>query len=214
MREPPGPDLRPVSYATRDDAAAYVVRLADPVPPVDPAAPVYLIAAPFDRESDWWRYLVGVVARLLPGPALVAWEGVPSAHGITDPAARSAALVALHRGAVVVPHRLSSDRRRGDRRRLIGRAAQREAESFAAAGRPVLVTTGRRLVAWPDVNRVKATAPYPGVWPIEIGLPAPPPAPLPTMAASFRALGLSADLAERASVGIAERHAQPALCRQ
>lgn len=205
----PPADPRPDSYATRADAIEYVRavidtadRLRAAMPPPGPdALAAYVIVGPADRESEDWPLTVRRLAALLPGVRLAAWDTAPLAHGITGPAERAAALAALHRGAVVVPHRIGASARR----RVMGNAAQGEARAFASLGRPVLVYTGRRLVAWPDVRRYPAPYPRPSRYPIELDVPAEAAAPLPTLAASMRALGLGAADIARASAGLPER---------
>jgi hypothetical protein len=200
----PEPDTRPLTYAARDDAMAYVARICAAASTA-PAAAVYLIANPADREHRSWPDTIRTLNRLLPGVPLATWADVPGARDLArDPAARTAALAGLYRAAVVIPHRIPP------KRRLIGRPAQREAEAFAALGRPVLVLTGRRLVAWPDAGARRATPSYPPRWPVELDIPGPPPSPLPTLAASLRALGLDAGSIARASVGQRDRPAPPA----
>lgn len=198
----PEPDTRPPTYAARDDAMAYVARICAAASAAPAAAPVYLIANPADREHKSWPDTIRTLNRLLPGLVLATWADVPAAaRELADPDARTAALTGMHRAAVVVPHRIPG------KRRLIGRPAQREAEAFAALGRPVLVLTGRRLVAWPDVAARPATPSFPPRWPVELDIPGPPPSPLPTLAASLRALGLDAEGVARASVGQRDRPA-------
>lgn len=208
-RPAPAADPRPPSYASRADAMEYVravtertaVLSAGLPPPGLTALAVYVIAAPADRESDDWPLTAARLSALLPGVRLTSWDSAPLAHGITGPAERAAALAALHRGAVVIPHRIGASAHR----RVIGKAAQGEARAFVALGRPVLVYTGRRLVAWPDVRRRPAPFPRPSYFPVEVDVPAEPPAPLPTLAASMRALGLGAAEIARASAGLPER---------
>jgi hypothetical protein len=192
---------RPASYATRDEAVAYVGRLADGGPL--PGAPVYLIASPSARADGSWPGRMRSLALLLPGVPLAAWDDLPGpVRELPGPAERAAAIAAMHRGAVVVPNRAAP------KRRLIGSAAQGEARMFAALGRPVVVLTGRRLAAWPDVRRRLASPRPPGT-PIELDVPGVPPSPLPTLAASLGAWGLGAEAIARASVGLPERRPAP-----
>jgi hypothetical protein len=77
-------------------------------------------------------------------------------------------------------------------RYLIGYAARLEAAGLVAAGRPVLVLAPGGLLGWPDVRVRNGEPPVPEFAPLELDMPAQPRgAPLlPTVAASYRALGL------------------------
>jgi hypothetical protein len=189
---------RSVTYCTEARARAYVADvLADPLG----HGPVYVIVAPAVRESAGWPELAAGLAALLPGVGL-CWWGHPSLAVEPGPELGSR-LARAYRGAVLVIPRVPPDMRRP-----VGPAAMVEAAAFRAAGRPVLAFTGRRLVAWPDVRahwlpaheRPRGV----GAW---AAIPAAPSRPLPTLAASLRALGITGRVdVDRASAGLDLSH--------
>jgi hypothetical protein len=183
----------PASYATRDQAAAYVSRVLARRPPTSPA-PVYLIAAPALMYAAPWSRLLGVLAKLLPGCELLAYRDVFTPAEQAAGIALEARLERITRaagGAVVVPSTTRPDEH-GRRLYRLGYAARLEAEGVLAAGRPVLVLAPGGLVAWPDVRVHAATGRHSIFAPLELDMPEAPPrgVVLPTVAASYRALGL------------------------
>lgn len=189
---------RPVTYATEQEARAYVARImaAGPV-----RAPAYLAAAPSARMSAGWPELAARAAALLPGAELHDWTGAAPLLACVASPRLAVALAETHSALVVF-----ADRAGADGRRTVGPGILAESEAFTAAGRPVLVFTGRRMAAWPDVLVTPVTRgerrprPHAVAW---VDVPAPPGRPLPTLAASLRVLGITgAADAGRASAGI------------
>jgi hypothetical protein len=195
---------RPPTYGTAGTARGYVAAILAAAPAA-PRGPVYVSVAPEATALARWPSLAEILAGMLPGVALAWWADVPAerAEALTGRAERAAYLAATHRAVVVVA--LRRETRRG-----LGPGVLAEAEAFAAQGRPVLVFTGRRLAAWPDCQ----TRAIPGrrnrlvAW---LDVPPAPPAPLPTLAASLRALGVTApEVIARASQGVSlDRPAAP-----
>jgi hypothetical protein len=184
----------PASYATREHAAAYVRRVLAR-PPAEAPAPVYLIVSPTLTRAEAWPKLLEAVRRLLPGCELLTYaevftpaeqaEGVPVADRIKR-------IASAARGAVVLARVSATNSPTGRRRYLLGYSARLEAEGVLAAGLPVLVLAPGGLVAWPDVRVHPAAPPVATHNPIELDMPEPPREGviLPTVAASYRALGL------------------------
>ena len=178
----------PLSYATAAQARAYVAAvLARPVP-AGRAPRVYLITAPGLVQTPGWPKLRPAITAQLPGAELLDFADVfgpkPGKVHVTD---RVPQIIAGCDGALVVPRRYR--RTDGAFGFLVGDAATDEAERLTAAGLPVLVLMTRGMAAWPDVR----TRPIPGARRLDLDLPAPLPAGrvLPTLAASYRALGVS-----------------------
>jgi len=169
---------RPISYATADQARAYVGGLVRG--PAD--APVYLIASPAVRKGDRWARWTAELEKLLPGLRLTSWRELPESLTGVPADERPGRLARTLRGAIVVP-----DKHRD--RRWIGCVAAAEARAFADVGRPVLVYADGRLTAWPDCRVVEGQADAPKFTPIEILVPAEAPRMLPTLDASLRVLG-------------------------
>jgi hypothetical protein len=153
--------------------------------------------------SDRWPALRRRLAALLPGVDLAQWADLdPELRTTVDAfrATRTAYLAATHRALVVAALR------RPDMRREVTPGVLAEVEAFTAQARPVLAFTGRRLVAWPDCrtrparperkrHRIRQAAAL-------LDVPATPSRPLPTLAASLRALGVNDPAAiGRASAG-------------
>jgi hypothetical protein len=182
------PEARPPSYATADAARAYVSAILAAAPSA-PAGPVYVATHPGPRKRR--RALQARLADVLPGADLAGWLDLPAetlaalaapAAPGTRPAMRSAYLAATHPGLVVVAVKVGGSR-------VVGPGILAEVAAFTAQARPVLVFTGRRLVAWVDCRVRPVPAPTSAVaaW---LDVPAETPAVLPTVAASCRALGL------------------------
>ena len=122
------PPVRPVSYATRNQARAYVASLT-----AGPAATrVYLIASPAARDSHRWPRWTAELAELLPGLEVITWRDLPDSFTGVPAGQRPARLARALRAAIVLP-----DKHQG--RRWIGRTAAAEARAFLEAGKPVLV---------------------------------------------------------------------------
>jgi hypothetical protein len=196
-------DRVPVSYAAADEARAYVARVLSR-PPAPAPASVYVIAVPSLPRSPAWPVIAEALGKLLPGARLLTFADVfaPAAPGTVPAEGRAAALAPAAqervpriaeqaRGAVVIPRKVRHPDT-GARRYLLGYAARLEAEGLLALGLPVLVLVPGGLVAWPDVSVHAAAAPASPWVPLEIDMPEPPPegVMLPTVAASYRALGL------------------------
>jgi hypothetical protein len=177
------------TFADRDAARAYIARvLSRPRPPEGEPPKVYLIVYPRLRENaERWAKLEPALRATLRGAELVGYRDVFGRRQ-RDAAQRIAGIAASCSGALVVPY---AWRREDTLRHLIGYPARLEAEGLAAEGVPVLVFTPRGLAAWPDVLVRPAGEPLPPPYlSQEVILPDLPEAPLPTVAASFRALGL------------------------
>lgn len=178
----------PPSYATADEARAYVARLAARPRPPRPA-PVYLIAPSSMLKSAPWPRLRYAVGELLPGCPLLEFGDVFGGEfpGAED---RIPAIAERAAGAVVIPRTVPGD---AGLRYLIGYAARLEASALAGMGRAVLVFAPGGMLAWPDVRVRKGKPPVPAFSPFEVDLPPIPPGGvlLPTVAASYRALGLA-----------------------
>jgi hypothetical protein len=169
---------RPVSYATRDQARAYVTSLTR----TQSTAPAYLIASPAARDSHCWPRWTAELAALLPGLELITWQDLPDSFTGITAGQRPARLASALRAAIVLP-----DKDQG--RRWIGRTAAAEARAFLEAGKPVLVYAEGRLTAWPDCCLARRRAGAPNFTPLEVLIPAASPRPLPTLDASLRILG-------------------------
>jgi len=196
--ELPGP---PLSYASEAEARAYVARLVGR-PPRPGRVRVYLIAPPVmtGRRRGVLPKLLPALAALLPGAELLGYGDVfGNERPHPTPPERVARLAAEVSGAVVLP-RAWHDGPPPPRYQL-GDAARAEAEGLAALGVPVLVLTGSGLCAWPDIRVVPAPEPHPRRSPWLAELPAPGVVVLPTVAASYRALGLPAPAGRRERKG-------------
>ena len=169
---------RPVSYATRAQARAYVTSLTR----TQSTAPVYLIASPAARDSYRWPRWTAELAELLPGFELITWRDLPDSFTGVPGGQRPARLASTLRAAIVLP-----DKHQG--RRWIGRTAAAEARAFLEAGKPVLAYAEGRLSAWPDCRLARRRADAPKFTPLEVLIPAAAPRPLPTLDASLRILG-------------------------
>jgi len=179
----------PASYATADQARAYVAGvLSRPAPAVPPR--VYLIVRPkLFADKERWAKIGPALRAKLPGAELVTYRDLfgrqqrPAAERVEGIEAECA-------GAVVVP--FVSRWPDLPVRYLIGYAGRLEADELCAAGVPVLVFTPRGMAAWPDVLVQPAGEPLPPPHlSQELFLPELPDRPLPTVAASYRAMGLS-----------------------
>ena len=187
----PGP---PPSWATAGEARAYVAAVlgraqARGAQPARPA--VYLICPPaMSGRRGNLRSLLPALRSLLPGAELLTYADVFAAEGralqVPERVARLAAEVS---GAVVLPRQWRKPG--GPERAVIGEAARAEALGLVALGVPVLVFAGAALVAWPDVRLVEAPSGRPPRFPWLVELPAGSGVILPTLAASYRAMGLA-----------------------
>jgi hypothetical protein len=175
-------DPRPASYASESRARRYVESLTRTGPR---SGPLYLTVNPVLRNNPKiWPVLLRTVRGLMPGIEFRLWSQIATKAGETT-TERIGYVVGQHRGCVLIGARHYGMLR-------IGPVAHAESTAFAAAGKPVFVFTGARLIAWPDCQVIKIpagkrpdarTAAY-------VLLPARPPATLPTLAASFHALGI------------------------
>jgi hypothetical protein len=174
----------PASYASRDEARAYVARVLARSAPATPGE-VYVIIRPGKAARRALANLGPTLAAMLPGAALVTHADVFGRGAAVDVADRIAVIAGRVRGAVVIARRSASGVW------LIGGSARAEAEGLAARGVPVLVLAPRGLVAWPDVRARPAPEPHPLHSPIVLDMPAPARwRQLPTVAASLRAIGI------------------------
>lgn len=197
-------DRTPVSYATADEARAYVMRVLSR-PPAKAPASVYVIASPTLYGSPAWPAIAEALDTLLPGAGLLTFNDVFPPGAVPAEVVREARAAALHppvqqrvpriaervRGAVVIP-RKSVPPGASSPRYLLGYAASLEAAGLFALGLPVLVFAPGGMLAWPDVRAHPAVEPHPSYATVELDVPPAPPQGvlLPTVAASYRALGL------------------------
>jgi hypothetical protein len=198
----------PASYATRDEARVYVARVLWHPPPDGPA-PVYLIHPSGLDASPAWGKIMLSLERLLPGCPLLTFRDVftrertaaeagpgkkPAILRVPPVEERIPLIAAAARGAVVLPRTTRNAAPEGARRPryLLGYAARLEALGLIAACRAVLVLAPGGLVAWPDVRVHPAGEGVGHRNPLEIDMPEAPRGGivLPTVAASYRALGL------------------------
>ena len=180
----------PASFASESAARAYIARvLARPRPPSPPR--VYLIVYPKLRaNAERWERLEPALRATMRGAELVGYREVFGRRQ-RDADERIVGIAASCAGALVVPY--ASRWPDLPVRYLIGYPARLEAEGLMRAGLPVLVFGPRGLAAWPDVLVRPAGEPLPpSHLSIELIMPDLAEAPLPTVAASFRALGLEA----------------------
>jgi hypothetical protein len=174
----------PASYATRDEARAYMARVLARPAPATPGE-VYLIARPGRPAARSIAKLLPTLAAMLPGAELVGHADVFGRGAAVEVPERVERLAARVRGAVVIPRWLPAQEAW-----VIGPSARAEAVGLVAAGVPVLVLTPRGLVAWPDV-RAREVPEYPQHARWALDLPAPARwRELPTVAASLRAIGV------------------------
>ena len=175
----------PASYATRDEARAYVARvLARPAPSVP--GEVYLIFRPGRLARTRLDQLRPTLAAMLPGAKLVGHADVFGRGQAVEVGERVERLAARVRGAVVIARWLAVQEAW-----VIGGSARAEAVGLVAAGLPVLVLTPDGLVGWPDVRTRPAPEPHPPQYQWALDMPAPARwRELPTVAASLRAIGI------------------------
>ena len=185
---PPLPPSPPATYATAEQARAYIAALAAR-PPLQAPGRVYLIHAPSLNKSAAWPKLLPAVTAKLPGAELLGFADVFGKPGtLVSLEDRIPRILAAADGALVIPRQVKADPPRW----LLGYAAAQEARALVAAGRPVLVLTRNGLAAWPDVRARPADEPHSRWLQMELDLPWQPDRPLPTLAASCRALGIPA----------------------
>jgi len=183
----------PLSYATADEARAYMARvLARPVPAAPPR--VYLIMPPALRGSSW-AALRPAIAATMRGAELLEHGDVfgPEPIPVEDRVPRIAEAASA---ALVIPYQFRVPG--AELRYLMGYSARREARALVARGLPVLVFTPSGLAAWPDVRTRSARPPHPPWLTLEVDMPGAAPRPLPTVIASMRAIGLPAPKVRRA----------------
>lgn len=176
-------DPRPASYGDEERARHYVKSLLANGPQ---SGPVYLIVAPaFRANKVLWPKLLKRLRDLLPGVQFRLWDQVRD-DAARSPGTHSDFIRDSHAGGILIGARHHHMIRTGP-------VALAESTGFAAAGKPMLVFSGARLIAWPDCQVVKIpeesrkddrTAAY-------VIMPTRPDGnPLPTLAASLRALGI------------------------
>jgi hypothetical protein len=186
------PPAAPVTYGTAEGAREYVrAVLARPVP-AGACARLYLIAAPTLSNSPAWEPIRATLVNRMPGAVLVQYRDLfgrpsrpPHVTGRVDVIAAECA------GAVVVPVRYS--RPGGPAQYFIGPAAADEARRLVALAVPVLVLAPGDMAAWPDVALRELPPDEPRLrhTRYEVLMPARAPRPLPTVAASYRAVGIA-----------------------
>lgn len=181
----------PPSYATADEARAYVARVLSRRAPkaADGKPRLYLISPAGTPKSKPYPKLLKVAAAKFPGAQLADYHDVWPKRidgGVADRVSRIAAEFS---GALVLCRQFTMHTS-GEVVHLLGYAAKQEADSLAALGVPVLVLAPSGVVTWADVRPWANPEPPPWL-PITVDMPAPPEgAVLPTVAASYRALGI------------------------
>lgn len=197
-----------MTYGTEAKAREYVTRILAAAGQL-PGAPVYLTVSPSLRLSGHWPEVAATVSGLLPGVQLRAWDDVAAEMSAETAVRLPVRLAAAHRAVIAVLPKGGADGQRA-----IGPVALAETRAFTEAGRPVLAFTGSRLVAWPDVRvRVLPGAQrVPGVIG-HVDVPARPDAPLPTLAASLRVLGITGADALTRAAGVMAPGAPAAMFR-
>lgn len=176
------------SYASAQEARAYVARvLARPRPASPPR--IYVIASAQAPQSAAWPTVMRAARAKFPGCELANYYEVfrQSDRGLDH----RLGVIAEFAAALVIT-RPWADLATGRRSHVLGYGARQEADALTRLGMPVLVLTPSGLAAWPDV-RVRPAEGTPSYLPIEVQMPAgaPPPGLLPTVAASYRALGIA-----------------------
>lgn len=178
---------RPITYATAEQAKAYVTAVQRrPVAHLTDRS-AYVITHPGKSAEP----MIPVAARLMPGVRLVRYGMIFPGAPVPDAAERAEEIERKCTGAIVLPSRQGS---KGAFRFLLGHAATTEANALASMGVPVLVLGPGGLIAWPDAGR-------PGILSVGPGqpsrtvleLPARPPDVrlLPTLLVSLRVLGIA-----------------------
>lgn len=175
----------PPSFASQDEARGYVSAVLARTPPREPGR-VYVIASPLLRQMPAMPKMLAVLGKALPGAELITYDDLPRGRG--EMGARIKTLAGgLVVGAVVLPRAWGLD---GETVHVVGAAARDEAAALVAAGVPVLVLTPVGLLAWPDVRLVPAPEGVSPRYPWRVEAPGPSSVLLPTVAASYRAMGL------------------------
>jgi hypothetical protein len=189
---PQRPPAAPLTYGTAEGAREYVAAVLARRVPAGAAARLYLIAAPTLRKSPAFGPLAATLANRMPGAVLVQYRDL-FGHPARQPhvTERVDLIAAECAGAVVVPVRYS--RPGSASQYFIGPAAADEANRLAGLGVPVLVLAPDDMAAWPDVALRELPPDEPRLrhTRYEVMMPARSPRPLPTVAASYRALGIA-----------------------
>ena len=194
-------DRTPVSYATADEARAYVMRVLSR-PPAKAPASVYVIASPTLYGSPAWPAIAEALDTLLPGAGLLTFNDVfppgrRARRGRQGGAGRRASPA---RAAAGAPDRRARPRRRGDPPQVGAPRCQQppvptrvrrqpRGRGTLALGLPVLGFAPGGMLAWPDVRAHPAAESPPSYATVELDVPPAPPQGvlLPTVGASHRA---------------------------
>lgn len=180
---------RPVSYGDAQRAREYVTGLLRARTETgNPGKYIYLTAAPvIASDSGKWTNIIRTLREFIPGIPFRHWPLISKDVPSGTPGERADWIVSHHAGDIVIGEITNHSLK-------LGLMALLESTKFDAAGKPVLVFTGTRLIAWPDchVHKIpegKRRTPHVAA---SIRLPERPQArPLPTLAASFHVLGIS-----------------------
>jgi hypothetical protein len=191
-----GPRKRPYSYGGERRAREYVTLLLQTAKAGTPGMPVYLTASPaIASDPDRWIDVIRVLRGFIPGIPFRHWPLIAGDVPSGTPGVRADWIVNQHAGNILIAEK------HGDSL-SVGVIALLESTKFDAAGKPVLVFTGTRLIAWPDCH-VRKIPPGKRENPhiaATVSLPARPDRPLPTLAASFHVLGIrDPDIISRAA---------------
>lgn len=186
MTKPVKPRTRPVSYGGERRAREYVTLLLETAKTTEPGLPIYLTVSPvISGDSEKWGVIIRTLRELVPGIPFRHWPLIAKTIPSGKPGERADWIISQHSGNIIIADREQNALK-------VGLMALLESTRFDAAGKPVLVFTGTRLVAWPDCHvhkipeqqrkdpRIAAT----------IALPVRSTRPLPTLAASFHVLGI------------------------
>jgi hypothetical protein len=181
----------PPSYATADEARAYVARVLSRRVPKSPEGNprLYLIAPAGSPKSPPWPNLLKVARAKFPRAELADYHEVWPARNDGGVDARVERIAAEFSGALVLCRQFTVSS--GEILHLLGYAARQEADKLAALGVPVLVLAPSGIVTWADCRAWANPDPPPWL-PITVDMPEVPEGrTLPTVAASYRALGIA-----------------------
>lgn len=181
------PRKRPESYGGEHRAREYVTGLLRARTETgNPAKHIYLTVAPvIASDSGQWETIIRTLRELIPGIPFRHWPLIAGEVPSGKPGERADWIVSRHAGNIIIAEKQKHSLK-------VGLMALLESTKFDAAGKPVLVFTETRLIAWPDchvykIPESKRDTPHIAAL---INLPERPARPLPTLAASFHVLGI------------------------
>lgn len=196
---------RPVSYGGERRAREYIALLLETAKAGNPRMPIYLTVAPvIASDTERWADIIRALRKLIPDIPFRHWPLIAKDVPSGTPGVRADWIVGQHAGNIVIGEIERSSLR-------VGMLALLEPTKFDAAGKPVFVFTGTRLIAWPDchVRKIPEQKRTDARVAAMISLPARPARPLPTLAASFHVLGIRDPvvIARAAGIGMADADA-------